>query len=156
MDQLKAPGYDFNPNLITIYLEVQMGRLQRIENTEPSVNIDHATGHSITNPTLLLGFIFQQLIGCKTADEAFAYYKAHKEEVDDKYLVDRIIRKIELNDKFSSVIKPNKKLRLALFMYYEKDWNTEDLKNVLFSSKNPTKLKEFEKISAIIQSEEDD
>lgn len=147
----KAPKFDFNANYLTLYTEVLMGKLQRIEDTQPAVNINRATGQRISNQTLLLGFIFQQLIGCENEREAYAYYKAHKEEVDEKYMVDRLIRKITIKKKLADVIKPSKRFQLALYMYYHDDYDLEELTEFVFGVKKSSKIKGFEKISAIIE-----
>ena len=155
MENLTAPKYEFNANYLTLYTEVLLGHLQRLEETKPDSNTDYTNGHNISNQSLLIGFIFQQLIGCKSAEEAIQYYKDHKEEVDEKYMVDRLIRKIPLSQQMGKIIKPVRRFQLALFMYYESEWDTEDLKKLLFTSKNPSKLKSLKNLSDIIDSEDE-
>ncbi len=126
------PDFDFNANLLTSYAEVLLGNVQRIEDTKPSSNRDESTGRVIENYTLLIGFVFKHLVGCADEKEAFDYYNAHKEEMNDKYCIERLLRKVQMR---VVKISPRKKLQLVLYLYYNKTWDYEFIKNNIISPK---------------------
>ncbi len=135
----KKHDYSFNGNLMVSYTEVLLGSSLRLENTQPDTNTDRISGRVISNPTMLLGFVFDYMLGCKDEEEAFTYYKKNKTEVDRIYKVDRIIKHLSFREEYGVRITPNKQLHLALYMYYEEknDLDSEKIKNIL----NPPKIR---------------
>lgn len=135
--------YQFNPNLIVSYAEVLIGSQQRLEDTKPSLNQNLSTGALISNPTLLLGFIFQYLLDCQTSKEAIEKYQKERAEIDEIYKVNRIIKKLDVGDNLGLNLTPKKKFRLALYLYYHDDYDEnaeEEIKKLLHLSKKKTDL----------------
>jgi hypothetical protein len=122
------PGFDFNANLLTSYVEVLLGSLQRIEQTKPDINIDASTGRSLSNPSLLLGFIFKYLIGCEDEDEAIRYYKKNRKEMNSVFAVEKIAKKITFSDDDAEeplVLPLSTKIHFVLYLFYHKDYDNE-------------------------------
>lgn len=115
--------FDFNANLLTSYADVLLGNLQRMEDTKPDNNTDASTARQVGNKTILIGFIFKYLIGCETHEEALEYYKKHKKEVNERYLVDRIVRRITFSEGIN--LSASQRLHYVLYLYYCKEWNRE-------------------------------
>lgn len=132
--------YQFNPNLMVSYTEVLIGSLHRLEDTKPSLNTNLKSGAAISNPTLLLGFVFEYLLDCKSVKEAMDTYSKRRQELDDVYKVNRIVRKLDVGDNLGLKLTPKKKFRLALYLYYHDTYDEEEVKKLLRLSKKKTKL----------------
>ena len=135
--------FSFNPNLMVSYTEVLIGNQSRLEDMKPDKNKNLITGTYITNPTLLLGFIFEYLLGCKDEKEAISTYefdKKKKAQLDAAYRVNRICKKLDFGEEAESLcdggLSPRKKLRLSLYLYYHDAYNLDEIKDFLKFSKN--------------------
>lgn len=137
----KKHDYIFNGNLMVSYADVLLGSSFRLENTLPDTNTDRITGRVISNPTMLLGFVFDYMLDCEDEEEAFTYYKKNKAKVDRIYKVDRIVKHLSFKEEYGVRLTPNKRLHLALYMYYEERDNLdpEKIKNIL----NPPKIRQI-------------
>lgn len=138
----KKHDYSFNGNLMVSYTDVLLGSSLRLENTQPDTNTDRITGRIISNPTMLLGFVFDYMLDCRDEEEAFTYYKKNKTEMDRIYKVDRIIKHLSIKEGCGVRLTPNKQLHLALYMYYEErnDLDPKKIQNIL----NPPKIRRIE------------
>ena len=138
--------YNFNGNLLTQYAETILGNIQRMEDIYPDLNVQPKTGHAISNQGLLLGFIFKYLLECQTEEEAIQYYREHRDEMEKDYMVERIIRRIQIDpEKIADVAgenfktSPMKLLQMELHTFYNDEWDLDELKE--FLAKNGRKSK---------------
>ena len=134
--------YQFNANLLINYTEVLLGMQSRLEDTKPDRNKNLTNGSFISNQSLLIGFVFKYLLDCETDEEAYELYKKDKERLDKDYRIDRLIKKLsfqEIEALFGVNITPKKKLRLALYFFYQDHLDENEVKNILGLSKSETK-----------------